>query len=148
MLGAAPPADRKPMLHPRRSFCLCLLACGLSSCSGDAPPIPEAEYSSKIVGGWEGTVADNREVISFKADGRFDCQLHPRGFIANTLGQGITGTIRGTWALNGKTITLTIVSAEDERVLNKSTTSTIQSLTPNELKVRSAVGETSTFVRL
>jgi hypothetical protein len=148
MLGAAPPADRKPMLHPRRSFRLFLLACGLSSCSGDAPPIPEVEYSSKIVGGREGTVADNREVISFKVDGRFDCQLHPRGFIANTLGQGITGTIRGTWALNGKTITLTIVSAEDERVLNKSTSSTIQSLTPNELKVRSAVGETSTFVRL
>jgi hypothetical protein len=136
------------MLHPRRSFCLFLLAVGLSSCSGDAPAIPESEYSSKIVGEWEGTVADNREVISFKADGRFDCQLQPRGFIANTLGQGITGTIRGTWALNGKTITLTIVSAEDERVLNKSTTSTIQSLTPNELKVRSALGETSTFGRL
>jgi hypothetical protein len=125
-----------------------LFACGLSSCSPEAPPVPEAEYSAKIVGEWQGTVGDNREVISFKADGRFACQLQPLGFIASTLGQGVTGTIRGTWTLDGMTITLNISSAEDERVLNKSTTSAIQSFKANELKVRSALGETSTFVRL
>jgi hypothetical protein len=124
-----------------------LFACGLSSCSSEAP-VAEAEYPSKIVGEWQGTVGDNREVISFSADGRFACQLQPLGFIANTLGQGVTGTIRGTWAVDGKSISLNISSAEDERVLNKSTTSTIQSFRTNELKVRSALGETSTFVRL
>jgi hypothetical protein len=124
-----------------------LFACGLSSCSSEAP-VAQAEYPSKIVGEWQGTVGDNREVISFSADGRFACQLQPLGFIANTLGQGVTGTIRGTWAVDGKSISLNISSAEDERVLNKSTTSTIQSFRTNELKVRSALGETSTFVRL
>jgi uncharacterized protein (TIGR03066 family) len=124
-----------------------LFTCGLSACSSEAP-VAEAEYASKIVGEWQGTVGDNREVISFNADGRFACQLQPLGFIANTLGQGVTGTIRGTWAVDGKSITLNISSAEDERVLNKSTASTVQSFRTNELKVRSAQGETSTFVRL
>ena len=41
------------------------------------------------------------------------------GFISNTLGQGVTGTIRGTWSIQGKVITLTINSAENERLLNK-----------------------------
>jgi hypothetical protein len=133
----------------RRQFLLCgfLFACGLSSCTPESP-VAESSYSSKLVGEWRGTVGDDREVISFKADGRFTCQLQPLGFIANTLGQGITGTIRGTWAVDGKIITLSISSAEDERVLNKATTSTIVSFKADELKVKSDLGETSTFVRL
>jgi len=118
----------------------------LSSCAPDAA-IDEAQYAAKIVGGWQGTVGDLREGISFSVDGKFVSQMRPRGFISNTLGQGITGTVRGTWAITGNVITLHIDSAEDETVLNKMTTSTIESFKQNELVVRSSKGETSTFVR-
>ena len=74
-------------------------------------------------------------------------QVRPRGFISNTLGQGVTGTIRGKWAISGKVITLNVGSAEDARLLNTTTTSTIESFKSNEFVVKSASGETSTFVR-
>jgi hypothetical protein len=124
-----------------------LFALCLSSCAPDEATIKEAKYASTIVGDWQGTVGDNREGISFSADGKFVSQVRPRGFISNTLGQGITGTIRGTWSINGKIISLRIDSAESETVLNKLTTSTIESFKQNELVVRSSSGETSTFVR-
>ena len=95
-----------------------------------------------------GTVGDMKEAISFSADGRFEAHLRPQGFISNTLGQGVTGTIGGTWAIKGTSITLSITSAEDERVLNKSTTSTIEAFRPNELMVKSSNDGTSHFVRL
>jgi len=38
------------------------------------------------------------------------------------LGQGVPGTIGGTWTINGKSIKVSIASAENERVSNKSTT--------------------------
>jgi uncharacterized protein (TIGR03066 family) len=122
-------------------FVLCL-----SSCAPDTT-VKEAQYGAKIVGAWQGTVGDTREGISFSADGKFVSQVRPRGFISNTLGQGITGTVRGTWAITGNAIILQIDSAEDETVLNKMTTSTIESFKQNELVVRSSKGETSTFVR-
>lgn len=125
-----------------------LLACGFSSCSPAAAPVSEAEYPAKIVGDWRGAVEDTNETISFGADGRFVSHVRPRGFISNTLGQGVTGTIRGTWAIKGKSVTLNISSAEDERVLNKTTTSTIESLKPTELVVKDGAGNTSTFVRI
>jgi hypothetical protein len=72
----------------------------------------------------------------------------PVGFISNIFGQGVTtGTIAGTWTIKGKSITLSITSAEDERVLNKSTTSTIETFRPNELIVKSNTEGTSTFIR-
>ena len=126
---------------------LLLLVCGLSSCSGEVVPISEAEYSAKIVGDWQGTVGDTRERISFGSDGNFVSHVRPRGFISNTLGQGVTGIIRGTWAIKGQSITLKISSAEDERVLNKTTTSTIEKFNTNELVVKDSTGETSTFLR-
>ena len=107
----------------------------------------EAEYSAKILGDWIGTVGDMKETISFSANGGFVSHLRPQGFISNTLGQGVTGTIHGTWAINGKSMTLNITSAEDERVLNKSTTSTIEAFKPNELVVKGSADGTSTFVR-
>ena len=125
-----------------------LVACGLStSCS--VAPVKEAEYSATIVGDWFGTsiVGDVRESISFNANGSFVAHARPVGFISNTLGQGVTGTIGGTWAIKGKSITLSITSAEDERVLNKSTTSTIESFRPNELIVKSNTEGTSTLIR-
>ena len=95
-----------------------------------------------------GTVGDMKETIAFSANGSFISHLRPQGFISNTLGMGVTGTIGGTWAIKGKSITLSITSAEDERVLNKSTTSTIEAFKPNELIVKSSTDGTSTFVRL
>jgi hypothetical protein len=118
------------------------------SCSPNVAAVNETEYSTKIIGDWMGTVGDMKEAISFSADGRFEAHLRPQGFISNTLGQGVTGTIGGTWAIKGTSITLSITSAEDERVLNKSTTSTIEAFRPNELMVKSSNDGTSHFVRL
>jgi hypothetical protein len=119
-----------------------------ASCSPNVASVKEAEYSTKIMGDWIGTVGDMKETISFSANGSFVSHLRPQGFISNTLGQDVTGTIGGTWAIKGKSITLNITSAEDERVLNKSTASTIETFKPNELVVKSNADGTSTFVRV
>ena len=125
-----------------------LLACAHAGCSRDGPPVVEADYPRSIVGDWQGTVGDERETISFRADGGFTSQVRRRGFISDTLGQGVTGSIRGTWAISGRRVTLTINGAEDARLLNSSTTSTIEAFTPNEIVVRSSAGGSATFVRL
>ena len=107
----------------------------------------EADYPSSIVGDWQGTVGDERETISFRADGGFTSQVRKRGFMSDTLGQGVTGSIRGNWAISGRKVTFTINSSEDVRLLN-SITSTIEAFTPNEIVVKSSAGDTATFVRL
>jgi hypothetical protein len=43
---------------------------------------------------------------------------------------------------------LNITSAQDERLSNRATTSTIEAFKPNELVVKSSKGDTSTFRRL
>jgi len=121
---------------------------GLSACSPDGATVDEAQYAAKIVGDWQGTVADNNETISFGADGRFMSRVRPRGFISNTLGQGVTGTVRGTWTIKGNVISLNIDSAEDANIVNKTATSTIEMFKQNELVVRSSRGETSRFMRM
>ena len=126
---------------------LLALALGVSSCK-PPKPVAEADYSTKIVGNWLGTVGNMKESITFTGDGSFIAQLRPQGFISNTLSQGVTGTIRGTWAINGKTITLKITSAEDERVNNSVTSSTILAFNQDELSMKSDRGETSTFTRV
>ena len=126
---------------------LLALALGVSSCK-PRKPVAEAEYSAKIVGNWLGTVGNMKESITFSGDGSFIAQLRPQGFISNTLSQGVTGTIRGTWAINGKTITLKITSAEDERVNNSVSSSTILAFNQDELSMKSDRGETSTFTRV
>ena len=131
----------------RLSFLGLLFASVLSSCSPDEASVAEAEYPARIVGNWQGTVGDTRETISLRADGTFVSQIRARGFISNTLGQGVTGTIRGTWTIKGKVITLNIGTADDARLLNTNTTSTIESFKPNELVVKSERGDTSTFIR-
>lgn len=125
---------------------LLALAFVVPSCE-TSKPVVEADYAAKIVGDWVGTVDDEKESITFRADGGFEAKLHPSGFISNTLSQGVTGTIRGTWAISGKTITLKITSTEDERVKNSSTSSTILAFNTNELEMKSDRGETSKFVR-
>ena len=125
---------------------LLALAFCISACT-PAKPVEEADYSAKVVGNWLGTVGDMKESITFSADGSFIAQVRPEGFISNTLSQGVTGTIRGTWTINAKTIKLRIISAEYERVINSVTSSTILAFTPNELSMKSDRGETSTFER-
>jgi hypothetical protein len=124
-----------------------LLGCALASCSPNVTPFGETEYTAKILGDWRGTVGDTNETVSFGSDGTFVSQVRPRGFISNTLSRGVTGTIRGTWTIKGKSITMNVTGAEDEKVLNKTTTSTIEAFRPNELIVKSSAGDTSTFVR-
>lgn len=124
-----------------------LLACGFSSCSQGTTPVPEGEYSKAIVGNWSGQVGNEAEAISFNADRSFVAQVRRTGFISVTLGQGVTGTIRGAWAINGKNISLNINSADDVSVLNKSTTGTIEKFEANELVVKNGSGASGTFVR-
>ena len=130
----------------RRLGPLLALALGVSACT-PAKPVAEAEYSAKIVGNWIGTVGDMKESITFSADGSFIARLRPQGFISNTLSQGVTGTIRGTWAINGRIIVLKITSAEDVRVKNGVTSSTILAFNQEELLLKNDVGTTSTFTR-
>ena len=124
-----------------------LFACGLSACSPDAATVAEAEYPSKILGNWQGSAGGENETMSFGADGRFVSLVRPGGFISMTLGQGVTGTVRGTWVINGNSITLNISSSEHERVLNSAATARIEMLKPNALVVKSSTGITSTFIR-
>jgi len=124
-----------------------LLAIAVVSCSSGSGPVPEAQYAQKLVGNWLGSVGHMRETITFNGDGTFVSEVRPRGFISNTLMQGTTGTVRGTWTVKDKAITLNVTSAKNDSLLNKSASSTIVSFTQNQLVVRSASGETSTFLR-
>ena len=117
-------------------------------CTNNSAPVPEAEYSTKIVGDWQGTVGDLKETMSLDGDGTFVCQLHPEGFIANTLSEGKEGTIRGTWTITGAIITLRITSADNERLENRIATSKIIALREDELVLKSDLAGTSTFQRV
>ena len=120
----------------------------LASCTNNLPPVSEAEYSTKIVGRWQGTVGDLKEIMSFDGNGTFVCQLYPMGFIANTLFPSATGTVRGTWKITGAVITLAISGAENERLMNKIASSTIVAFKEDELVLKSDRGETSPFQRV
>ena len=136
----------KHNLHFLRLGLLLVSTLGVPSCM-PAKPVAEADYGAKIVGNWLGTVGNMKESITFNGDGSFIAQLRPQGFISNTLSQGVTGTIRGTWAINGKTITLKITSAEDERVKNSVTSSTILAFNQDELSIKNDRSGTSMFTR-
>jgi hypothetical protein len=117
-----------------------VLSDDLSWRPSDPASVVEAEYSSNIVGGWQGKVAGTNETISFAADGGFVSVARPGGFISMTLSQGVTGMVRGVWAIKGNSMTLNIRSEEDERVLNSVVTATIETFTPNELIIKSGNG--------
>lgn len=121
----------------------------LTSCVNNSSPVPEAEYATKIVGPWQGTVGELKETMSINGDGTFVCQLHPTGFIANALFPSATGgTVRGTWKITGAVITLAISGAENERLMNKVASSTIMTFKEDELLLKSDRGETSLFRRV
>jgi hypothetical protein len=131
-----------------RAIAVVVLGFCLASCVNNLPPVSETEYSTKIVGHWQGTVGDLKETMSIDGDGTFVCQLHPLGFIANTLSQGVTGTIRGTWKITGAIITLRITGAENESLRNRTASSTIVEFKQDELVLKSDRGETSPFLRV
>ena len=131
-----------------RAIAVVVLGFCLASCANNSSTVPEAEYSTKIVGRWQGTVGDLKETMSIEGDGTFVCQLHPVGFIANTLSQSVTGTIRGTWKITGAIITLRITSAENEHLRNRIASSMIVALKEDKLVLKSDRGETSTFQRV
>jgi hypothetical protein len=131
-----------------RAIAVAVLGFCSASCANNSSPVPEAEYSTKIVGSWQGTVGDMKETMSIDGDGTFVCQLHPTGFIANTFHQSVTGTIRGTWKITGAIITLRITDAENEPLRNTIAASTIVAFKEYELVLKSDRGETSRFQRL
>jgi len=131
-----------------RAIAVVVLGFCLASCVNNSTPVPEAEYSTKIVGRWQGTVGDLKETMSIDDNGTFVCQLRPMGFIANTLSQGVTGTIRGTWKIAGAMITLRITGSENEHLRNRIASSTIVAFKEDELVLKSDRGETSSFQRV
>ena len=131
-----------------KTIAVVALAACLVACAKSWPAIPEAEYSKELVGRWQGTVGDEKEIMSINIDGRFVCQLHQRGFIANTLSQGVTGTISGTWNVAGRTVTLSVDGVEHEHLKNGSATSEIVSFNNEEIVLKSARGEVATFYRI
>ena len=136
-----------PAKPTRLLFMGLLFACGLAACSPDGAAVTEADYPAKIVGNWQGEVADENETMSFAADGGFISLVRSDGFISTTLGQGVTGKIHGTWAISGNSITLNINNTEHERILSNRATATIKTLKPNSLVIKSSTGITSTFIR-
>ena len=125
-------------------FGLCLTTCA----NNNLTPIPEAEYSTKIVGYWQVTVGDSKETMSINDDGTFVCKVQSTGFLANTLSQSLTGTIRGTWIITGSIIKLRITGAKNERLENRFTSSTIVTFMNNELVLKSDNSKTSPFQRV
>ncbi|MBU1565785.1 MAG: hypothetical protein KJ630_09170 [Proteobacteria bacterium] len=120
----------------------------LASCANNSTPVSEAEYSTKIVGRWQGMVGHSKETMSINDDGTFVCQLQPMGFIANTLSEGVTETINGTWNITGAIITLRITGAKNERLRNRISSSTIVALKKDQLILKTDSGETSPFRRV
>lgn len=120
----------------------------VNSCKINSTIIPEVEYSTKIIGSWQGTVDNSKETMSINVDSTFVCRIRPLGFLANTLSQTLPGTIHGKWKITGATITLSITGANNERVENKTASSLILRFMENELTLKSAHGETATFQRV
>jgi hypothetical protein len=131
-----------------RAIAVAVLGFCLASCANNSSTVPEAEYSTEIVGRWQGTVGDLKETMSIDADGTFVCQLYPTGFIANTLSQGVKGTVRGTWEITGAMVTLKITDEKKERLENRTAASTIVAFKKDELVLKSDRGGTSPFQRV
>ena len=131
-----------------QALAVAVLGVFLAACANHSSPVPEADFSTKIVGHWQGTVGDSKETMSINGDGTFICQLHPTGFIANMIYPAVPGTISGTWIITGNIVTLMITSAKNEHLVNRTASSVIVSLNENELVLKTDRGETSSFVRI
>jgi hypothetical protein len=120
----------------------------LAACAKHSPPVSEAEYSSKIVGSWQGNVGGVNETMSIYRDGTFVCETHPPGFMAKNLFQGAAGTIRGTWKITGSVITLQITGTENEPAKSRIASSTIVAFTEAEIELKANLGESAKFFRV
>jgi len=120
----------------------------LASCAKNATPVALAEYPTSIVGRWQGTVGSSKETMTIDGDGSFVCQIHPTGFLANTLSQSVAGKVSGTWNINGAVITLKITGEKHEHLGGRITSSTIESFKADELTLKSDRGEISSFQRV
>jgi len=134
--------------HWTRSIIVIVLGFFLGACTNNLTPVPVAEYSTKIIGSWQGTVGNSKEMMSINGDNTFICKIHPMGFIANTLSQGVNGTISGTWKITGAILMLSMTGAKNEHLENKRTSSTIVEFKKDKLVLKSDRGETSSFQRL
>jgi hypothetical protein len=86
--------------------------------------------------------------MTIDRNGTFVCQIHPLGFLANTLSQSVPGKVSGTWNITGAIITLKIIGEKHEHLGDRITSSTIESFKSDELTLKSDRGETSSFQRV
>ena len=126
---------------------IAIMGFALTSCPNRSHPVSPADYSTKIIGSWQGTVGNIKETMSIKGDGTFVCQLQPMGFISTMLFPKAPGTVRGTWIITGDRINLNITGEKNERLQNSMASSTIVSFKKNELILKTDRGDTSTFLR-
>ena len=131
-----------------KAIAIAVLGFFLASCSNKSATVPEAEYSTSIVGHWQGTVGNVKETMSIDGDGTFVCQIRPLGFLANTLSQSRPGKISGTWNITGAIIRLKITGEKHEHLGDWITSSTIESFKADELILKSDRGGTSPFRRV
>ena len=129
-------------------FTAAILGLCLVSCTNNLLTVSKADYSTKIVGTWKGTVGNLKETMSIKGDGTFVCRLHLGGFISNMIYPTVPGTIDGTWKINDAMITLRITDEKNENLTNRVASSTIVSFKEGELELKSDRGETSLFQRV
>jgi hypothetical protein len=120
----------------------------LTCCANNSTPVAEAEYSTKIVGHWQGTVGNLQETMSLAQDGTFVCQLQPTGFISTMIFPHATGEVSGTWKISGTIVTLRITDEKNESLANQMASSTIVAFTSNKLTLKSDRGGTSSFQRV
>lgn len=131
-----------------RALAVFALGASLAACANNSRPVSEADFSTAVVGRWQGTVGDSRETMSIKSDGTFICRLNQTGFIANMLYPVVPGTVSGTWIITGNVMTLMITGEKNERLANKTASSVIVSFNENEIVLKSNRNEQSSFVRI
>ena len=129
-----------------RAIAILALSFALTDCGGKSPAVPEAAYSTEIVGAWRGSVRNLSESMVINADGTFICHLQKTGFIADMLYPAQPGTVSGTWSLTGSVMTMAITGARNERLANGMASSTIVGFRKNEIVPKSR-GNTSSFFR-
>lgn len=121
------------------------LMINLGGCT-NPPSVAESDYATRIVGGWQGVAGGLNESMVFNGNGTFVCRLQKTGFIAEMLYPAPPGTVTGSWAIAGATMTLTINGTKNEHLTNDAASSEIVAFHENDIVLRSH-GSTSSFRR-
>ena len=130
-------------------FLILTFTLAISSCRQQTQSVPPENYSSRIVGNWQGTMGNYyKENIRFKKDNTFEVQLHSGGFIGNTISQGVYGNASGNWRINGNSLTLEISKADEKSLFDQSKKYNILSFMQDEIKLADEKGDTTVFVRI